>query len=168
MSTHTGTHIDSPSHILLDGATIDSFSPEKYYGFGEVVDCSKGNMITIDRMEDVDSSKHPDFILLYTGWDKYWGKDIYFRDFPVLDPDATKLLADLPIKGIGIDAPSFDPVESDNLSNHKALLSKNIILIENLTGLHKLLEKKFIFSCFPLKITNADGSPVRATAIIRD
>jgi kynurenine formamidase len=168
MSTHTGTHVDSPAHIIPDGSSLDNFSPDKYYGYGIVLDCSQENIISIDTINSIDTSNYPEFILLYTGWDTYWGTDTYFRGFPSLDNEAAKILAGLPVKGIGIDAPSFDPAESVMLSNHKTILSKNIILIENLTGLNNLIEKKFVFSCFPLKIRNADGSPVRATAIIQE
>ena len=40
-----------------------------------------------------------------------------------------------------------------------------MIIIENLTGLEQLMNKEFWFSCFPLKIEEGDGSPVRACAI---
>jgi kynurenine formamidase len=29
-----------------------------------------------------------------------------------------------------------------------------------------LLDKEFVFSCLPLKIVDADGSPIRAVAIL--
>jgi kynurenine formamidase len=70
------------------------------------------------------------------------------------------------LKGTGVDAPSFDPVDSVKLSVHKALLSKGIVLIENLTNLDALPDKGFIFCCFPLKIKGGDGSPVRAVGIV--
>jgi kynurenine formamidase len=48
---------------------------------------------------------------------------------------------------------------------HHTLLSAGMVLIENLTGLEKLPESGFYFSCLPLKIQSGDGSPVRAVAI---
>ena len=168
MSTHTGTHIDAPAHIIPEGASLDSFPPGKYIGDGFVVDCRQINLITEETILSSLSDYNADFILLYTGWDTHWGTDLYFKDIPVLDSDAAKYLSNLPVKGIGIDAPSFDPIGSVTLRNHNLLLEKNIILIENLTGLSKLLEKEFMFSCFPLKIENADGSPVRAVAIVQE
>jgi kynurenine formamidase len=41
-----------------------------------------------------------------------------------------------------------------------------MIIIENLCNLRQLIHKEFIFSALPLKIEGADGSPVRACAII--
>lgn len=168
LSTHTGTHIDAPAHIIPDGFTLDAFPPEKFFGKGLVLDCRHMKTITIDTIKQSTSSHPHDFLLLYTGWDIYWGTDAYFRDIPVLDIHTAKYLSKLSLKGVGTDTPSFDPVGSETLINHKTLLSKNILLIENLTGLEHVLGKQFSVSCFPLKIKSADGSPVRATAIIQD
>jgi len=52
------------------------------------------------------------------------------------------------------------------LPNHHILLGKEIVIIENLYNLDKLPDSVFTFQCVPLKIENADGSPVRAFAII--
>jgi arylformamidase len=41
-----------------------------------------------------------------------------------------------------------------------------MVIIENLTNLDSLPDSKFEFFCFPLKIENGDGSPVRAVAKI--
>lgn len=168
MSTHTGTHIDAPAHIITDGYTLDAFPPEKFFGRGQVLDCRQMQVITIDSIKQATISQPAEFVLFYTGWDTHWGTDNYFGEFPVLDINAAKYLSKLSLKGVGTDAPSFDPVGSETLSNHKTLLGNNLVLIENLTGLENLLGKQFLLSCFPLKIKNADGSPVRATAIVYD
>ncbi|MEI8006019.1 MAG: hypothetical protein WCI48_07415 [Bacteroidota bacterium] len=57
-------------------------------------------------------------------------------------------------------------VNEECLPNHFIFLRKEILLIENLTNLDKLPESGFTLQCFPLKVANADGSPVRAVAII--
>ena len=41
-----------------------------------------------------------------------------------------------------------------------------MISIENLTGLGDLVGKRFLFSCLPLKLLEADGCPVRAVAVL--
>jgi kynurenine formamidase len=45
-------------------------------------------------------------------------------------------------------------------------LSKEILIIENLAGLDKLPDGMFDFFAIPLKIEGADGSPVRAFAVL--
>ncbi len=168
LGTHTGTHIDAPAHIIPSGMTLDSFPPEKFIGHGQVIDCRQTSIITVDLFKQSLSSKTPDFVLIHTGWDANWGTDAYFQKSPEIDLETAEYLCTLGLKGIGIDAPSFDPVGSEDYSRHKLFLGSTILLIENLTGLQNLLGKQFIFSCFPLKIKNADGSPIRAVAIIQE
>ena len=50
---------------------------------------------------------------------------------------------------------------------HKILLSNRIPIIEGLTNLESLLGHRFEFIALPLKISGADGSPIRAIAILR-
>ena len=111
-------------------------------------------------------SDRPDFLLFYSHWVDFWGTETYFQGFPVLTPESAEYLSNLPLKGVGIDAVSFDPVGNEKLPNHMALLNREIILIENLRGLRQLLNKEFYFSCQPLKIKGADGCPVRAFAVL--
>jgi len=44
-------------------------------------------------------------------------------------------------------------------------MTKDIIIIENLTNLDSISKEYFILSIMPLKNKNADGSPVRAISI---
>jgi kynurenine formamidase len=68
-------------------------------------------------------------------------------------------------KGIGFDVIRLDPVYDNNLTRHKALFKDtDIVNIENLTHLEQCGDELFCFSCFPLKIENCDGFPIRAIA----
>lgn len=164
--SHTGTHMDSPAHILKDGITLDQMPVEYFYGTARVVDVSKapGPQIDIDNIRRSDYGDI-DFVLFYTGWCHKWGKPDYFLNFPVLSLEAADYLQRQEIKGVGIDTISVDPVHSTDFIIHKVFLQNNIVIIENLTNLQDLSGKKFILSCFPLKIASSDGSPVRAVAI---
>ena len=88
----------------------------------------------------------------------------YDADFPVPSSELAKRLADTSIKGVGIDAISVDKISGLELPNHVDLLSRNKIIIENLKNLDLLVDKKFELFCFPLKIKQGDGSPIRAVA----
>jgi kynurenine formamidase len=98
-----------------------------------------------------------DFLLFLTGMDRYWKTPAYAGKYPVLGNDAAEYLTHFHLKGIGIDTLSIDPVEDTELAVHKTFLSRDIIIIENLTGLEKLLNREFLFYCFPLKIEEGDG-----------
>ena len=105
-----------------------------------------------------------EFILLQTGWSRHWGRKSYFSGYPVLSPEAAEWLSGFGFKGFGMDTMSVDPMDSERLPVHRAFLERETILIENLTNLAAVPCSPFLFSCFPLKLEEADGSPVRAVA----
>lgn len=165
MASHTGTHIDAPAHLLPGGSTLDTFPPERFTGSAIVIPVD-GPTITISVLAPFEARiRTSRFVLLHTGWAGRWGEPGYFEGFPVLEPDAATWLASFDLAGIGIDAPSLDPVESTTLPNHRVFLSKDICLIENLRGLEAIGPEPFLFTCLPLPLAEADGSPVRAVAI---
>ncbi|SHJ09020.1 Kynurenine formamidase [Desulfatibacillum alkenivorans DSM 16219] len=169
LSSHTGTHVDAPAHLLSHGNTIDALPLEAFCGQGEVVDCRPlgSKPVSLDFLKQTGCMSRPmDFILLYTGWDAFWGGEKYFSGFPVLTPEAAEWLIQAPIKGVGVDALSIDAVDSEDLPVHNILLGQKVLIIENLANLGKLPAGDFIFCCFPLAIERGDGSPVRAAAIV--
>jgi len=168
-SSHIGTHMDAPAHILESADTLDKFHADKFFGPACKVDLTNlpTNKIDLPMLKkNKKIFEKAEFVLLNTGWNKYWNTELYCGDFPTLTADAAEWLCSLPIKGIGLDAISVDCCLSENLPIHKILMSHNKLIIENLTNLYSLPDSGFYFSCFPLKIEEADGSPVRAAAIL--
>ena len=170
LNSHHGTHIDCPAHLLTDGFHTGNVPLSSFFGKGLVIDCrsyapdetiAPGTLLAKEA-----SIARADFLLFCTGMDKHWNTPLYNGKFPVLSPEAAEYLTQFSLKGIGIDTLSIDPVYDTALVNHKTFLSGHMIIIENLTGLEQLMDKKFWFSCFPLKIEEGDGSPVRACAIM--
>jgi arylformamidase len=168
MYTHTATHMDAPIHILKGKKTLDEFTLDKFMGRGMVIDCKEfaGKQIPLSFIEKYENKiKNVEFILLNSGWSKKWKTEEYFSDFPTLTQDAAKWLTKFKLNGIGLDSISLDPVPDLTLPNHKIVLEKEILIIENMCNMDSLKGDEFMFQCFPLKIEKADGSPVRAAAI---
>ena len=169
MTSHIGTHIDAPAHIIADGKTLDQLDLDSFYGRAYVLDVSRlsGHEIGLSHVqESEDKIAGMDFLLLYSGYNGLWGKKAYFEDFPVLSAAAAKWLTTHIKKGVGLDMCSVDPVGSSDLVVHNILLGTGMVIIENLTNLSQINGKSIEFSCLPLKIRYADGSPVRAIGII--
>jgi len=168
--THSGTHLDAPNHFFKQGKTLDQLPVEQFFGKGILLDCSmfgEKDLIPADQIKMSESKiNEADFVLIYTGWDRYWGHEKYFGHFPVLSPDASKYLTRFNLKGIGLDLSSIDGIDSTDYPNHNQILGSGMIIIENLTNVHLLKNKPFNFAAFPLKIKEGDGSPVRAVAMI--
>lgn len=166
MSTHTGTHIDAPSHILPDARPLSGFDISHFCGSATALDISGTDTITLGYLlTHIDTISRVDFVLLRTGWQHKWSSDEYLRGFPVLSIEAAAWLSAQNLRGVGTDTISIDAVESTELPNHHALLSQGTLIIENLTNLDRIHEKIFEFHCAPLHIDHADGSPVRAYCI---
>ena len=166
MCTHTGTHIDSPNHMIYKGKTIDEFEIEDFIGIATIIDISNFNKVDIEDIIIYENQiNNSDFIILKTNWDKYWGTDAYLEGFPSLTEEAAKWLCSFNIRGIGIDTISIDKFDSIDFEVHNIILSRGKIIIENLTNLDSIEEKEFTLVATPLKIENGDASPVRAIAI---
>jgi kynurenine formamidase len=169
ISTHSGTHIDCGKHLFEDASGTDD-DPRAFIGRGMVIPCPANRPEQLIKKSHVKNYERQlqtaDFVLLHTGWSRFWGRSEYFRNFPVLHKSAAQYLCSFSLKGIGIDAAGFDTADSYDLPNHHLLLSSGMALVENLCNLDRLPATDFLFSCLPLKIKHGDGSPVRAVAII--
>lgn len=168
LCSHTGTHIDSPNHILENGNTLDKISVNSFLGKGFLLDLEHLNCSYIeltDLKKYKDCIEKCEYLIIKTGWSKHWKDKKYFYGFPVLTEKAAIWISSLEnIKGIGIDTISIDSVESDDLKIHKILLEKEKLIVENL-NLIEQMPTEFTFVSLPLNYENADGSPVRAIAI---
>lgn len=168
MYSHTGTHIDSPAHMLSNGPYLDKFEIDHFIGNATILDFSneKIELIDLDSIKCYEERiKKVEFIIIKTGWSKYWGDTKYYENFPSLSEESAKWLSEFKLKGIGIDAISIDNMKSTTFAVHKIFMPKDIIIIENLTNLDAISNEYFILSVLPLKNKNADGSPVRAISI---
>ena len=167
MYTHTGTHADPPAHIFAGRTTLDQFPPEQFLGRALVIDCrdlQAGQFITMDHIRKYEKkAEQADFLLFNLGWYQFWGTDAYYGNYPCMDMEVLDYIIAGNYKGIGVDAISIDPI--NDLTRHRKLFrNKDLINIENLKDLDLCGDDLFWFSCFPLKLADCDGSPVRAVA----
>lgn len=158
---HTGTHIDMPMHLLADQRTAAAFSAECFAGHGVLLDVRGEERICMK--DEYQKKVSPgDIVLLYTGMDtRYMEQEVYFHAYPSVEEEFSSFLCSRGIKMLGMDMPSPDyspfPV-------HRALLSRDIFLLEDLTNLQSLMGiENFEVLALPLKI-EAEASFVRAVA----
>jgi len=170
LTTHVGTHLDAPAHILEDGKFLDRLPLSQFYGRALAlnVQAFKGKTIPPQIFDSIVDPESLDFILFHTNYAKLWGSEEYWKDFPTLSPEAAGRIIKMNLKGIGFDVATVDPMDSSEYLIHKKILSAGLIIIENLTNLDKILNQRFILSVFPLNIHEADGFPVRAVAMVEN
>jgi arylformamidase len=168
MSTHTGTHMDAPSHFASNASTIDKISIERFISNAILIKLKKGSnqLITADEIKASNVSiKQGDTIVLSTLWENEIDEDYFFSHSPGLAEDAAKYLIDKKVNAVCIDSPSIDRGSESSFAVHKLLLSNEILIVENLCNLDKLNCQYFTLIMMPLKLSGASGSPIRAIAV---
>ncbi|HEY7228036.1 MAG TPA: cyclase family protein [Nitrososphaeraceae archaeon] len=168
MSTHTGTHMDAPSHFASNASTIDKISVGRFISNAILIKLKKGpdQLITADEIKASKVSiRQGDTIVFSTLWENELDKDYFFSHSPGLAEDAAKYLITKKINAVCIDSPSIDRGSERSFAVHKILLSREILIVENLCNLNKLNCQYFTLIMTPLKLSGASGSPIRAIAL---
>lgn len=163
LGSHTGTHIDAPSHFLRDGLTIDQIPLDRLNGKAKVIDATNRNEIDVYFLRSLNIEKD-DILLLKTDNSYCWSCDRILDDYVSLSYDAAEYLVQKKIKLVGVDYLSVERPKikrSIGISVHKILLEKNVLICEGL-NLKVAVEGDYDFLCFPLCIDGLDGCPVRA------
>lgn len=161
---HTGTHIDAPLHMFNSDKTMADYSLEHFIGNGVLINALGESQIGFKAEYEKCISKD-DIVLIYTGFDEFYGQTEYYEKHPIITEDFARFLVSKRIKMLGMDMPSpdFSP-----FNVHKLLLSNRIFIIESMTCLDKLIGiNSFKVLAIPLKI-HAEASPVRAFALLND
>lgn len=166
--SHTGTHVDAPSHTERDGNPLEEFALERF-----VLETVRADCLDLSARDPIPPERVPesgaDCVVFHTGWDDHWGTERYL-DHPYLSPDAARRCV---AEGyaVGTDTLNPDPTPSPNAREdepegvpaHHALLGDDRLIFENLTGLHRVPDW-FELRAYPLPI-GGDGAPVRAVGV---
>lgn len=115
LSSHSGTHIDSPFHFFKSGHTVDEIPLDRFIGPAMVIDLTnltQRQPITWDLLSPYEQALHQAanrkaILLLRTDWSRHWGTDLYFSH-PYLDKHAAQRITDIGFRFVGIDALSPD------------------------------------------------------------
>ncbi len=155
LGSHTGTHIDAPSHYIEGGQTVDRIPLDRLTGPARVLDCSDvEEFITPDRI--FGRLKGARALLLKT-----WFSEMQEFDpgYPALSIEAADLVAGAGITCIGTDAPSIESYRGDG-SVHRRLLGCGTVILE-LLDLSGVPEGEYFMAALPLRLRGLDGSPAR-------
>ncbi len=161
MSTHLGTHTDSPKHFDPDGIGMDAVALSAYIG--------KCRVVRIDGRGDPPlipaAALTPE---LLAGAERVLFKTTeicdptcFDADFTAVGPGAAAALVAANIRLVGIDTPSMDHATSEELPAHHILTRGGVAILENL-DLTEVATGDYELIALPLKIVDSDSSPVRA------
>jgi kynurenine formamidase len=173
------THVDSFSHLdpSPDAQSIDEMPLNLFYGPAvclDVSDVPARTDITPDHLRQANEAsaaklQRGDILLLHTAdWNRYAGERRYLTEFPGIGHAAAEWIVEAGVKTFGVDSPTPDNPASREYPCHMMCRRAGITHYENLSNLDKVLNRRFIFAGFPLKLRGAHGGPTRAVAIIDD
>lgn len=157
MNVHSGTHIDFNLHMIENGETSSEAKIEQYISEARVFDLSYVlDSITKENLTNL-AIRKGDFVIFKTRNSQDEG---FNANFVFVSESAANYLAEIGIKGVGIDALGVERSQPGH-PTHKALMAKNIIILEGLR-LANIRSGVYTLIALPLKLRGLDASPVRA------
>ncbi|HEV2519622.1 MAG TPA: cyclase family protein [Thermoplasmata archaeon] len=161
MGTHSGTHVDPPSHFLPGRANLDQIDLAALNGPCRVVRVPEGQS-SIFPSDLTAIPEGTDRVLFQTSNSARWARgEGFFPDFVDLSPPAARELIERRVRLVGIDALSVESDPTVSFPVHRALLGAGIVLLEGLL-LSEVVRPDYILRCLPLRIQGGDGGPCRA------
>lgn len=173
LGTHSGTHMDAPSHIVAGGATIDELSLGDFVGPCRVVHVPDPGARDVigwgDVREQLADLRPGDAVLFRTDWSRHFGTAHYLAH-PALHAEIAQHLLTAGVRVMGVDTlnPDHTPQgehDSGRLPFHERFLGSGGVILENLTNLGDVTWAGPVLCALPLRLRGLDGSPVRAVAL---
>ena len=156
LDVHTGTHIDAPLHMMVEGETFESVPLDKLVGQCKVLDLTQvEDAVSKADLEGFGLEKD-DFVLFKT---RNSFEEAFDFDFVYLAKDGADYLAEIGIRGVGIDSLGIERSQEGH-PTHKALFANDIIIIEGLR-LKEIEQGGYFMVAAPLKLIGTDASPAR-------
>jgi arylformamidase len=163
LGSHTGTHVDAPSHFVRGGAGVDRLNLDRFIGPAWVADLRrvKGG-ISADDLATARIPRGIRRVLLRTGNSRWWHPARPFRtDFVYLATDGAAWMVDRGVELVGIDYLSIEGYGVPGAPTHKRLLGAGIPILEGL-DLFNVRPGRWQMAALPLRIVNGDAGLTRA------
>jgi arylformamidase len=158
MSAHVGAHADAPLHYGPEAAAVGQLDLDPFIGHCRVIHAiDRGPLVAPDDLAHAMDDLPPRVLVRTcakapTRWSP---------QFSAFAPETIAWLAGHGVRLVGIDSPSVDPADSKTLDSHQQLLAHQMRVLENLV-LDEIAAGDYELIALPLKLLDADASPVRA------
>jgi arylformamidase len=158
LSVHAGTHADGPLHYLDLAPPVGEMPLDTYVGPALVID-ARGRHLLDESVLDGVSLDGVERVLFRSR--EEIDETMFPPSFAAIAPALAERLGDAGVVLVGTDSPSVDPFDSKTLDAHHTLSARGIAILENLV-LSGVAPGMYTLVALPLKLVEADSSPVRA------
>lgn len=160
MSSHCGTHMDSPAHFLANAPTMDDIPWEAVVGLARLVEIRDTESIKVAELKTLNLQPKERILFKTQNSKRSWKQPEFDKHFVYISKDAAQYLADSGIQTVGIDYLSVGGFFRDGIETHHALLGAQIWIIE---GLHfaDVNPGNYELICLPIRFQKGDGAPAR-------
>jgi arylformamidase len=165
LNTHIGTHVDTPSHFIAEGKTLDDYSIERWILPAQVASIKDRKVIQPSELANLDL--RPGDALLFKTANSTSGLCVsgeFSESFVHMSPEAADFCVAQKIGLIGIDYASVEKYGMEDFPVHHKLLGNGILILEGI-NLKEVPPGRYTLFCLPLKIKGAEGSPARAVLV---
>lgn len=164
LGSHSGTHVDAPSHFLAGGGPVDRIPLERLIGPAAVLDLP-AELASVGA----DDLAHQDLrgqrrVLLRTRNSATPPETRFTPEYCALAPDGAEYLLDHGVELVGIDGLSIEGFGSTDFTVHHLLLERGVVIVEGL-DLSSVPAGVYQLVCLPLRLEGLDGAPARAVLI---
>ena len=177
-SNHAATHVDAFGHYDPTGVKIAEMPLDTFCGDAICVDIRDypgGHDVTAGEVAKAVGASGQELregdILLFCSdhYNRTAGTPAFLDGFNGISAEAVHWMADRGVKIFGVETISPDLVYiTDEYPTHRACAERRLTHYENLNDLKEVVNRRFQFYGFPLRIEPAYGSPIRAVGIIDD
>lgn len=161
---HVGAHTDSPQHYHPKGRDASQLPLEAYHGPCQVIEvrATRGERFGWEALKQMPVGKTTPRVLFKTG--TFPDPEKWNNDFSAPEPELIDRLGAMGIVLVGFDTPSTDLFDSKGLPSHQMLFKHGMMNLEGLV-LDHVAPGTYTLIAMPLKLEDADASPVRAVLI---
>jgi len=160
-TTHLGAHADAPNHYRAGQPGIAERDLSYYFGDCQVVpvELPRGRRIGREHVRAEITAPRVLFRTLSFPDPEHWNPD-----FCSLSAGLVHWLFDQGVRLVGIDTPSIDLQDDPLLESHQAVADHDMAILEGLV-LEHVPPGRYTLIALPLRLENADASPVRAALL---
>jgi arylformamidase len=167
LGSHTGTHVDPPSHFLDGGTTVEDLPLDVMMGETTVADLQgTAGPIGRNELDSLSLTGGASRLLLRTDNSALWSAEprVFPDEYVSLSAEGARWVVDRGIRLIGIDFLSIEARGAPGHPTHRTLLEAGVVILEGL-DLSRVDPGEYTLVCFPLKIAHGDGGPARAVLL---